>query len=171
LSCTRVVSGSRDPSTDVDRVRLDPSEWQRSANIELSFLLKPEIEQLGLSSFQTSEVLNEIQLYGALNTPATYEGTQPFARWVAELIEKTEAGPCSLEDAEGEAYQERAYRLVPESGLQDRRRSIRSLRKQQDPCIDAGINGAEVAPDFYLVAMASVSMLPLIELRRTLGLR
>jgi bifunctional non-homologous end joining protein LigD len=56
--------------------------------IEVSFLLKDVIEQLRLKLFPKVSGSKGIQLYLPLNTPSSYETTQPFARSIAELIEK-----------------------------------------------------------------------------------
>ena len=55
--------------------------------IEVAFLLKKVIAQLGLKLFPKVSGSKGIQLYVPLNTPSSYEVTQPFARSVAQLIE------------------------------------------------------------------------------------
>ena len=56
--------------------------------IEVAFLLKRAIEHLGLKLFPKVSGYKGIQLYVPLNTPTSYEITQPFARSVAQLIEE-----------------------------------------------------------------------------------
>jgi bifunctional non-homologous end joining protein LigD len=56
--------------------------------IEVAFLLKNVIEHLGLKLVPKVSGFKGLQLYVPLNTPTTYEVTQPFARSVAEFIEE-----------------------------------------------------------------------------------
>ncbi len=56
--------------------------------IEVAFLLKQVIEQLGLQLFAKVSGSKGIQVYVPLNTPSSYEIMQPFARSIAQLIEK-----------------------------------------------------------------------------------
>jgi bifunctional non-homologous end joining protein LigD len=58
--------------------------------IQLAFLVKGVMEQLGLKLFPKVSGSKGIQLYLPLNTASTYDSTQPFARSVAQLIEKRE---------------------------------------------------------------------------------
>jgi bifunctional non-homologous end joining protein LigD len=68
---------------------LDPGE---EANIlscaEVSFLLRDVLTRLRLKSFTKVSGSKGIQVYVPLNTPATYDQTQSFARAAAELLEK-----------------------------------------------------------------------------------
>jgi bifunctional non-homologous end joining protein LigD len=45
-------------------------------------------EQLGLESFAKTSGSKGLQVYVPLNVPVTYDDTKPFARAVAELLEK-----------------------------------------------------------------------------------
>jgi len=68
---------------------LDPGE---PANVldcaRVSLWIRDLLDNLGLQSFVKSSGSKGLQLYIPLNTPATYEKTQPFARAIAELLEK-----------------------------------------------------------------------------------
>src|SRR5256714_4549670 len=68
---------------------LDPGE---GANIlqcaEVAFLLRGVLIKLRLKSFPKVSGSKGIQLYIPLNTAITYEATQPFARAIAEVLEK-----------------------------------------------------------------------------------
>jgi bifunctional non-homologous end joining protein LigD len=68
---------------------LDPGEGADILHcIEVAFLLKSVMAQLSLELFPKVSGSKGIQLYIPLNTPASYELTQPFARTVARLIEQ-----------------------------------------------------------------------------------
>jgi bifunctional non-homologous end joining protein LigD len=70
---------------------LDPGNGADIRNcIQVAFLVKDVIEQLGLRLFPKVSGSKGIQLHVPLNTPSTYDITQPFARSVAQLIEKRE---------------------------------------------------------------------------------
>ncbi len=58
--------------------------------IQVALLVKEVIEQLGLKLFPKVSGSKGIQLYLPLNTASTYDITQPFARSIAQLIEKRE---------------------------------------------------------------------------------
>jgi bifunctional non-homologous end joining protein LigD len=55
---------------------------------EVAFLIKDTFEHLGLKLFPKVSGSKGLQLYVPLNTPVSYDVTQPFARSVAQLIEK-----------------------------------------------------------------------------------
>jgi bifunctional non-homologous end joining protein LigD len=67
---------------------LDPGD---GANIlkscEVAFLLKDLLERLDLESFVKVSGSKGIHLHVPLNTPVTYEATQPFAKSLAQLLE------------------------------------------------------------------------------------
>jgi bifunctional non-homologous end joining protein LigD len=69
---------------------LDPGE---DANIldcaEVAFLLREVLTGLRLKSFPKVSGSKGIQVYVPFNTPISYAGTQPFARAIAQLLEKT----------------------------------------------------------------------------------
>jgi bifunctional non-homologous end joining protein LigD len=54
----------------------------------VAFLMKDVLERLGLRPFPKVSGSKGIQLYIPLNTPVTYEVTQPFAKTLAELLER-----------------------------------------------------------------------------------
>ncbi len=68
---------------------LDPGE---PANVldcaQVSLWIRDLLDKLGLQSFVKSSGSKGLQLYIPLNTSTTYEKTQPFARAIAELLEK-----------------------------------------------------------------------------------
>jgi bifunctional non-homologous end joining protein LigD len=66
---------------------LDPGEGAGILDCaEVGFLLRNTLERLGLQSFAKVSGSKGIQLYVPLNTPVTYDMTQPFARALAELL-------------------------------------------------------------------------------------
>jgi bifunctional non-homologous end joining protein LigD len=68
---------------------LDPGEGTDVITCaEVAFLLKELFEGLGLQSFPKVSGSKGIQIYVPLNTAVTYEATTPFARTVAELMER-----------------------------------------------------------------------------------
>ena len=68
---------------------LDPGEGTDVITCaEVAFLLKDLFEGLGLKSFPKVSGSKGVQIYVPLNTPVTYEATTPFARTVAELMER-----------------------------------------------------------------------------------
>jgi bifunctional non-homologous end joining protein LigD len=54
----------------------------------VGLLLHELFEQLGLECFPKTSGSKGLQIYVPLNTDVTYEDTKPFARAVAELLEK-----------------------------------------------------------------------------------
>ena len=54
----------------------------------VGLLLRDMFDQLGLRSFAKTSGSKGMQLYVPLNTRVTYEDTKPFARAIAELVEK-----------------------------------------------------------------------------------
>ena len=53
----------------------------------VAFLVRDLLGQLGLESWAKTSGSKGLQLYAPLNTGATYEGTTPFAKAVAQLLE------------------------------------------------------------------------------------
>ena len=67
---------------------LDPGDGADILNsCEVAFLLKDLLDRLDLESFVKVSGSKGIHLYVPLNTPVTYEATQPFAKSVAQLLE------------------------------------------------------------------------------------
>jgi bifunctional non-homologous end joining protein LigD len=56
--------------------------------IEVAFLIREVFDGLNLQSFPKVSGSKGLQVYIPLNTPTSYEITQPFAKTVAELVEK-----------------------------------------------------------------------------------
>jgi bifunctional non-homologous end joining protein LigD len=54
----------------------------------VGLMLRDMFEQLGLQSFAKTSGSKGLQIYVPLNVPVTYDDTKPFARVVAELMEK-----------------------------------------------------------------------------------
>jgi bifunctional non-homologous end joining protein LigD len=68
---------------------LDPGEGSDILTCAtVAFLMKDVLDRLGLRAFPKVSGSKGIQLYIPLNTPITYELTQPFARTLAELLER-----------------------------------------------------------------------------------
>jgi bifunctional non-homologous end joining protein LigD len=68
---------------------LDPGEGADIFTcIEVALLLKDVFDGLGLESFPKVSGSKGIQIYVPLNSDVTYDVTQPFAKSVAELLEK-----------------------------------------------------------------------------------
>ena len=68
---------------------LDPGE---GANVltcaQIAALLKDKLESAGLRSFAKVSGSKGLQVYAPLNTPVTYAQTQPYARLLAETLER-----------------------------------------------------------------------------------
>ena len=68
---------------------LDPGEGADIFTcLEVSLILKDVFDGLGLESFPKVSGSKGVQIYVPLNTEVTYDVTQPFAKSVAELLEK-----------------------------------------------------------------------------------
>src|SRR5438046_5271680 len=68
---------------------LDPGEETNILQCaEVAFLLRDVLTKLRLKSFAKVSGSKGIQLYVPLNTAITYDATQPFARAIAEVLEK-----------------------------------------------------------------------------------
>lgn len=68
---------------------LDPGEGADLFTcVEVAFLLKAVFARLGLESWPKVSGSKGLQIYIPLNTPATYDKTQPFAKAVAEWLEQ-----------------------------------------------------------------------------------
>lgn len=68
---------------------LDPGEGADILTCAtVAFLMKDVLDRLRLRAFPKVSGSKGIQLYIPLNTPTTYEVTQPFARTLAELLER-----------------------------------------------------------------------------------
>src|SRR5947208_5855478 len=68
---------------------LDPGEGTNILQCaEVAFLLRDVLTKLRLKSFAKVSGSKGIQLYIPLNTAITYDATQPFARAIAELLER-----------------------------------------------------------------------------------
>lgn len=68
---------------------LDPGEGASLLDcIEVAFILRQTLDRLKLKSFPKVSGSKGIQIYVPLNTSATYDLTQPFARTLARLLER-----------------------------------------------------------------------------------
>src|SRR5207248_9161343 len=68
---------------------LDPGEGANIFNCaRVAFLLRELLSKLHLKSFAKVSGSKGIQIYVPLNTPVTYDATQPFARAIAQLLER-----------------------------------------------------------------------------------
>jgi bifunctional non-homologous end joining protein LigD len=68
---------------------LDPGEGvDLSGCIEVAFLLREVLAKLRLKSFPKVSGSKGLQLYVPLNTPTSYDATQPFAETIAQLLER-----------------------------------------------------------------------------------
>jgi len=68
---------------------LDPGEGTDiMACAEVAFLLKDTFDDLGLEIFPKVSGSKGIQVYVPLNAPVTYDDTQPFAKALAERLER-----------------------------------------------------------------------------------
>jgi bifunctional non-homologous end joining protein LigD len=68
---------------------LDPGEGTDVLTCaQVAFLLKDVLDRMRLKSFAKVSGSKGMQVYVPLNTPVTYEMTQPFARKVAEILAK-----------------------------------------------------------------------------------
>ena len=76
-------------------------------------------EQLGLQSFAKTSGSKGLQVYVPLNMPVTYDDTKPFARAVAELLEKQHPEAGRLTHDEVAAGRKGVHRLEPERRAQD----------------------------------------------------
>ena len=69
---------------------LDPGEGTNILQcVEVAFLLRDVLTELRLKSFPKVSGSKGIQVYVPLNTVTNYSATQPFARAIAQLLEKT----------------------------------------------------------------------------------
>jgi bifunctional non-homologous end joining protein LigD len=72
---------------------LDPGEPATIVECcEVALLLHGMFEGLGLRSFPKTSGSKGMQVYVPLNTSVTYDDTKPFAKAVAELLEREEPG-------------------------------------------------------------------------------
>ena len=72
---------------------LDPGDGADIlSSCEVAFLLKDLLERLDLESFVKVSGSKGVHLHVPLNTPVTYEATQPFAKSVAQLLENEHPG-------------------------------------------------------------------------------
>jgi bifunctional non-homologous end joining protein LigD len=68
---------------------IDPGEGADLRNcIEVAFILRDVLAKLPLKSFPKVSGSKGLQLYVPLNTPTTYDATQPFAHTIAQLLER-----------------------------------------------------------------------------------
>jgi bifunctional non-homologous end joining protein LigD len=71
---------------------LDPGEGADIFNCaEVAFLLRDLLANLRLKSFAKVSGSKGLQIYVPLNSPTSYDATQPFARAVAEMLEREHA--------------------------------------------------------------------------------
>jgi bifunctional non-homologous end joining protein LigD len=81
---------------------LDPGEGADVLScVEIAFLLRDNLAQQGLESFAKVSGSKGMQVYAPLNTKITYAQTQPFARGVAEQMERAHPDLVVSEMAKG----------------------------------------------------------------------
>ncbi len=76
--------------------------------VEVAFLLKKKLEAKGLESFAKVSGSKGMQVYAPLHTKVTYEVTQPFARGLAEELER-EHGDLVVSGMAKELRQKRVF--------------------------------------------------------------
>lgn len=86
------TSLSRAPNIDTPTMVVFDLDPGLPANIiqccEVAFWLREKLEKLGLESFPKTSGSKGLQVYIPLNTKTTYDMTKPFAKNIAELLER-----------------------------------------------------------------------------------
>jgi hypothetical protein len=109
---------------------LDPGEGANIFNCaEVAFLLRDVLTKLRLKSFAKVSGSKGIQVYVPLNTPITYDATQPFARAIAELLEREHVDLVVSDMAKNLRVGKVIHRLEPKRRSQDDSRGLLAARK------------------------------------------
>ena len=94
----------------------------------VALLLRALFGDLGLECFPKSSGSKGMQVYVPLNRALNYETTKPYARAVAQALERSEPGPRRLADDQEAPRRQGLRRLEPEHGLEDDRRRLLASR-------------------------------------------
>ena len=117
---------------------LDPGEPATIVECcRVGLLLEGMFHGLGLQSFPKTSGSKGLQVYVPLNTDVTYDDTKPFAKAVAELLEREEPGPRRLAPDEDAAPRQGARRLEPERRAQDDGERLLAARAGAPDGLDA----------------------------------
>ena len=120
---------------------LDPATRRpRSSARRVALRLRELFAELGLECFAKHSGSKGIQVYVPLNTEVSYEQTKPYARAVAQALERpSRAGRLAAE--EGAAQGQGAGRLEPERLLEDDRRRLLAALSRATVGLDAAALG------------------------------
>jgi bifunctional non-homologous end joining protein LigD len=127
-----------DPGTPPDR----PDVGLRAC-CRVALWVRELFDSLGLRSLVKTSGSKGLQVYVPLNTPVSYEQTKPFARAVAELLEKTHPRQVVSRMAK----QLRAGKVLIDWSQNDRHKTtvcVYSLRARQRPTISTPLAWEEV---------------------------
>ena len=91
-----------------------------------------------LECFPKTSGSKGLQVYVPLNTKTDYDETKPFARAIAQLLEKQTAEGGPLEDEQGRAQGQGLRRLVPEPPAQDDDRRLLAAGARAAHRLDPG---------------------------------
>ena len=110
---------------------------------EVALVLRGMFEQLGLQSFAKTTGSKGIQVYVPLNSDVTYDGTKPFARQVAELLEQQMPDRITADMAKGK----RRGKVLVDWSQNDWHKSTvapYSLRARERPTVSTPVTWDEV---------------------------
>ena len=86
---------------------------------EVALELRTVFEHLGMEAFPKTSGSKGMQVYVPLNTPVTYRETSPFAKGLAQLLERRSPKARGLGDEQVAAQGPGVRRLEPELAAQD----------------------------------------------------
>jgi bifunctional non-homologous end joining protein LigD len=146
---------------------LDPGEGADIFTcIEVALLLQDVFVSLGLESFPKVSGSKGIQIYVPLNTDATYEVTQPFAKSVAELLERQH--PRLVVSAMSKALRRKKVMIDWSQNNQSKTTvCVYSMRgKRDEPFVSMPLTWKEIARARSTRDRAALDFTPVEALRR-----
>lgn len=111
---------------------------------EVALWLKEMLDRLDLASFPKTSGSKGLQIYVPLNTPVSYDETKPFARALAELLERRH--PEKVVSTQKRSL--RIGKVLVDWSQNDRHKttvSVYSLRARERPLVSTPLEWEEVA--------------------------
>ena len=104
---------------------------------EVALRLREAFEHLGLEAFPKTSGSKGMQVYVPLNTPTTYDETKPFARALAQVLERRHPKLVAVRHEQAAAHGQGVRRLEPERRAQDDGQRLLAARARAADGLDA----------------------------------
>jgi bifunctional non-homologous end joining protein LigD len=110
---------------------------------EVALRVREAFEHLGLEAFPKTSGSKGMQVYVPLNTPVTYDDTKPFARAIAQILERRHSG-LVVSDMSKERRRGKVFVDWSQNDEHKTTVNVYSLRARERPTVSTPLDWGEV---------------------------